>query len=89
MNLILSGVLLSDAHNGLRAMNKNAWSKIRITENRMAHATEILFEIKKHHLRFYEVPVNIHYSTYSRKKGQSGWDSIKILFDLVLHKLFK
>jgi len=89
VNLILSGVLLSDAHNGLRALNKNAWKNIRITENRMAHASEILFEIKKHQLRIREAPVNIQYSNYSKKKGQSAWDSIKVLFDLVLHKLFK
>ena len=89
VNFILSGVLLSDAHNGLRAMNKNAWKNIRITENRMAHASEILFEIKKHQLRIREVPVNIQYSQYSKEKGQSAWDSIKVLFDLVLHKLFK
>ena len=89
VNLILSGVLLSDAHNGLRALNKNAWKNIRITENGMAHASEILFEIKKHRLRIREAPVNIQYSIYSKKKGQSAWDSIKVLFDLVLHKLFK
>ncbi len=89
VNLILSGVLLSDAHNGLRAFNNSAWKNIRITENRMAHASEILFEIKKHCFRIREVPVNIQYSIYSKKKGQSAWDSIKVLFDLVLHKLFK
>jgi len=89
VNLILSGVLLSDAHNGLRAFNNSAWRNIRITENRMAHASEILFEIRKHCFRIIEVPVNIHYSSYSKNKGQSAWDSIKVLFDLVLHKLFK
>jgi hypothetical protein len=55
----------------------------------MAHASEIIFEIKKHGLRFKEIPVMIVYTDYSKKKGQSSWDSIKILFDLILHKLFK
>jgi hypothetical protein len=55
----------------------------------MAHATEILLMVQKHNLRYKEAGVNVHYTIYSKKKGQSGWDSIKILFDLLLHKLFK
>jgi len=89
VNYLFSGLLLSDAHNGLRAFNRVALDKITITENRMAHASEIIFEIKKHGLRFKEIAVTIAYTDYSKKKGQSSWDSIKILFDLILHKLFK
>lgn len=89
LNYLFTGLLLSDAHNGLRAFNKKALQHISITENRMAHASEILFEIKKHKLKFKEIPVTINYTSYSKAKGQSGWDSIRILFDLVLHKLFK
>lgn len=89
VNLLLGGFLLSDAHNGLRAMSRTAAEKISITENRMAHASEILFEIKRHRLSYREVPVTVHYTDYSRQKGQSGTDGIKILFDLVLHKLFR
>ena len=80
--------MLSDAHNGLRALNKTALEKIRITENRMAHASEILFQVKKYRLRFKEVPVHISYTRYSYKKGQTGLDSIKVFIDIVLHKLF-
>lgn len=89
INFLLSGMMLSDAHNGLRALNKTALQKIALTENRMAHASEFLFEIKKHNLRFKEVPVQILYTRYANETGQSPWESIKILFDLVLHKLFK
>jgi len=89
INYLFSGLMLSDAHNGLRAFNRKALDTITITENRMAHASEIIFEIRKHGLRFKEIPVEIIYTDYSRQKGQSSWDSIKILFDLILHKLFK
>lgn len=89
VNFLLGGSLLTDAHNGLRAMSRTALKKISITENRMAHASEILFEIKRHRLSYRELPVTVRYSDYSRKKGQSGTDGIKILFDLVLHKLFR
>jgi glycosyltransferase involved in cell wall biosynthesis len=89
VNRLFTGVQLSDAHNGLRAMNRKAIRLIELKENRMAHATEIIHQVGKHELRFREVPVHIIYSSYSRKKGQSLFNSIRIFFDLVLHKLFE
>ncbi|HMU45074.1 MAG TPA: glycosyltransferase family 2 protein [Chitinophagaceae bacterium] len=89
VNYIFTGLYLSDAHNGFRAITKKAAAKLRLKENRMAHATEILFEIKKHRWRYTEVPVNIIYTDYSKRKGQSLFNSVRIFFDLVLHKLFE
>jgi len=54
----------------------------------MAHATEILKEIKRHSLKFAEFPVHIHYSDYSKKKGQSLLNSVRIFFDLIMNKIF-
>lgn len=88
MNFVFTGIHLSDAHNGIRVFNRNAAEKIRLKENRMAHATEFLIQIKKHKLRFAEHPVHIRYSAYSRKKGQSLLNSIRIFFELVLNKIF-
>jgi glycosyltransferase involved in cell wall biosynthesis len=88
INLLFTGLRLTDAHNGLRAINNLALTRIMITENRMAHATEILIEAKKHRLRIQEVPVTIHYTDYSKKHGQSSWNSIRIFLDLIFYKLF-
>ena len=88
LNYLFTGILLTDAHNGLRVMNRHAAESIHLKENRMAHATEILKEIKKHDLKFGEFPVHIHYTGYSKKKGQSLLNSIRIFFDLVLNKIF-
>jgi polyprenyl-phospho-N-acetylgalactosaminyl synthase len=89
VNFFFTGLFLSDAHNGLRALTAEAAKKIRINEQRMAHATEILSEIKKHNLRYKEVPVMVHYSAYSMAKGQRSRDGFRIVFDLFLNKLFK
>lgn len=86
---VLTGLRMTDAHNGLRAMNRKAATKIRITENRMSHATEIILEIKRQGLRWKEVPVHVLYTPYSRSKGQASANSIRIFFDVVLHKLFR
>jgi len=88
VNGILTGLWLSDAHNGFRALNRTAIEKIRITQNRMAHATEFLSLIKNNHLRYEEVPVHIVYTDYSRNKGQSNLNSIHIVLDIIINKIF-
>lgn len=88
VNGVLTGLWLSDAHNGFRALNRTAIEKIRITQNRMAHATEILSLIKNAKLRYEEVPVHIVYTDYSRNKGQSNLNSIHIVLDILLNKIF-
>lgn len=89
VNFCFAGILLTDAHNGLRAFNKNVLEKIFLEENRMSHASEILLQVNKHKFRFLEVPVNIHYSAYANQKGQKNVNSINILYDLIMFKLFK
>jgi glycosyltransferase involved in cell wall biosynthesis len=79
-----TGVKLTDAHNGLRAFNRVAAQRIRIEQNRMAHASEIVAEIGRHKLRYEEMPVHVVYTDYSRSKGQSIWNSVNILSDLYL-----
>jgi glycosyltransferase involved in cell wall biosynthesis len=80
----LSGVKLTDAHNGLRAFNRQVAEHIELTHNGMAHATEIVNQISRGKFRYAEMPVHIVYTEYSKAKGQSLWNSINILFDLVI-----
>jgi len=79
-----TGVKLTDAHNGLRALNRTAAGAIRITQNRMAHASEIVQKMGRANLRYAEQPVHIVYTDYSRAKGQSVWNLVNILNDLFL-----
>lgn len=80
---VSTGVRLTDAHNGLRALNRRAVSVIRIEQNRMAHASEIVAKIGQNKLRYAEHPVHIIYTDYSRAKGQSVWNLVNILNDLI------
>jgi polyprenyl-phospho-N-acetylgalactosaminyl synthase len=89
LNYLFTGLLLTDAHNGLRAMTRAAAASIHLRENRMAHATELLSQVRKQKLHYSEIPVHIHYSEYSRKKGQTIWSGFRIFFDLLLNKIFK
>jgi hypothetical protein len=84
---IFSGLWLSDTHNGFRALSADAASRIRLTEDGYAHATEILEHIRKSKLRYKEIPATIRYTEHSLAKGQSVFNSLNIVFDLVLRKL--
>ena len=84
-----TGLVLSDAHNGLRVLSRHAAQTIRIRQNRMAHASEILEQIAAHGLRFTEAPCNIVYTDYSRAKGQRWTGAFGILADLLTRRLHR
>lgn len=84
---ITSGLSLTDTHNGLRAMTRRGASAIRLRQNRMAHASEILSQIAASRLKYIEVPVTIEYSAYSLAKGQKLGDALSILVDLSARSL--
>ena len=79
---ITTGLSVTDTHNGIRAFKADALRKITITQNQMAHASEIISEIAHNKLSWHEVPVTIRYTRYSKAKGQSIFNSINILFEL-------
>jgi glycosyltransferase involved in cell wall biosynthesis len=84
-----TGLRLTDAHNGLRVMTASAARRIRIRQNRMAHASEIVAQIAALRLRVVEAPCTVRYSEYSRAKGQRLTGALRILFDLALRRLYR
>jgi glycosyltransferase involved in cell wall biosynthesis len=78
------GTKLTDTHNGLRAMNRQVAASLRIRQNGMAHATEILEQVVASKAHYVEHGVEITYSPYSKSKGQSLLNSVNILVDLLL-----
>ena len=83
----MSGVRLTDTHNGLRAFSRDAAERIEITMDRMAHASELIDLIAATNLPFREVPVTIHYSDYSKAKGQSSGGAIRVAFHYLIGRL--
>lgn len=75
---------LTDAHNGLRVIRRDAFSRIRLKQDRMAHGTEIVVQLGRTGLPYAEYPVEVLYTDYSKAKGQSLLNSINILIDLVI-----
>ncbi|WP_202863622.1 glycosyltransferase family 2 protein [Ornithinimicrobium avium] len=79
-----TGMRLTDAHNGLRVIRRDAAQTLDLRQNRMAHATEIVLQLGRTGLPWAEHPVHVLYTAYSRKKGQSLINSVNILVDTLL-----
>ncbi len=86
---LFSHIRVTDTHNGFRAFSRATAMKFRITQNRMAHASEILDRISEHRLRYVEVPVTIRYTEETLAKGQSSWNAIKIVMQLLMRKVVR
>lgn len=85
VNFLFTGFFLTDAHNGFRVLTKHAFERIEVTQDRMAHATEIPAQIKKQKLSFIEFPVKVVYREY----GQPATAGLKIIQDLLVSRFIK
>jgi glycosyltransferase involved in cell wall biosynthesis len=84
---LLSGMRLTDAHNGFRAFTRRAAQRIRISMDRMAHASELVDLIRREGFRYLEVPVEVRYTSYSLAKGQRVRDAVRTVSDYILDRL--
>ena len=84
---LTTGLKVTDTHNGLRVFTRAAARKVKITQNRMAHASELLDQVARHKMSYVEVAVTISYTNHSRAKGQTILGAADIFGDLVLGKL--
>lgn len=89
MTYLLFGVWTTDSQSGLRAFTREAASKFRLRTNKMEVSSEIIKEIRTHHLRFLEVPIQAIYTPYSLSKGQGLLTGMKTLIRLILLKIVK
>lgn len=86
VNGLLTGMWLSDAHNGARALSRHAARLITLRENGFGHATEILLQIQRLGLKYVERPTHIRYTDYARFKGQRASNAFNILIDLLIRR---
>lgn len=80
---LTTGLALTDAHNGLRVIDRELLEGIRLRQNRMAHASELIDQIGGSKASWAEYPTHIVYTDYSKAKGQSVLNSINILVELL------
>lgn len=83
----LSGLDLTDTHNGLRVLSRDTLTNLRLTQRGMAHASELEALVSRHRLTWMEQPVTVHYTDYSRAKGQGSINAFNIVYDLLTARL--
>lgn len=88
VNTLITGVMLTDAHNGLRAFSRYAAQRMDISQDGMAHNTEYIQEIRIHKLRYKEIPVIVHYNV-TEKKSQGFFHGMRILSELFIGKFIR
>ncbi len=77
---LLSGLRLTDCHNGFRVLSRRACQRIHLRQDRMAHASEFYDQLRRGQLSFREVPVACRYSAETLGKGQKAADALGIVF---------
>lgn len=86
---VVNRMKVSDTHNGFRAFSNRAARHIHITLDRMAHASELLDQIRASGLPFREVPVRIRYTPYSIGKGQPSRGALRIALHYLLGRVIQ
>ena len=84
-NRFFTKIKLTDTHNGFRILNRRALEQISIKQDRMAHATEIISQVKEKGLKYVEFPVKVVYCEY----GQGLLGGLQIFKDLILGRFIR
>ena len=69
--------------------SRAAAQQIHLTQNRFAHASELLDQVRAAGLRLREVPVTVRYTADTLAKGQSSWNALKIAVQLLLGRFVR
>lgn len=83
VNKIFFNVNLTDPQSGFRAVSAEAARKISWSQDRMAHCSEIMFEVKNHNFKVKEIPIKVIYHNF----GQNFSGGLKILKELFIAML--
>lgn len=85
INRLFFNIRLSDPQSGFRVLNRSAVEKITITNDRMAHCSEILHQLFKNKIKTVEVPITVVYHEF----GQKFSGGVRIIKDLAIKKIIK
>lgn len=87
---IFYGTKVSDPHNGYRVISLPALRKFIITSDGMHYANEVNEQIKKHRMKYMEIPVHIRYTQHSltKRHRQKNSNSLRLAAEMIYKKIF-
>jgi glycosyltransferase involved in cell wall biosynthesis len=81
---LIFGIKVKDTQSGMRVYNKKALkSIINYSSDRYSFCTETLWMARCAGLRVKETPIEVIYSEYSLGKGQSNWNALNLILELL------
>ncbi len=83
----LSGIYSTDSQSGFRVFSRKAINSIEIITQRMEVSSEIFREVKRHRLRYREIPIKTKYTNYSIGKGQKINNAVNIFYKLLIRSM--
>ena len=84
---LVTGVTLTDAHNGLKAYKVSTIKELELQFSSYSYESELITQVAKKKIDYKEMPTDIKYTSYSIKKGQKLLNGLLIIEDLL--KLWK
>lgn len=85
---IFYGVDVSDSQTGFRAITFDALNKITINARGYLISSEFIREVNDNDIPFEEVTIQTIYTPETQSKGTNSKVALKILFQMMKHKLF-
>lgn len=82
-----TGLQITDAHNGLRVLRRDAAAGLALRMHGMSHASEILAKIATEGWSYVEHPITVRYTEYSMAKGQRAYNAFNIVFEVAVSRL--
>lgn len=85
---LLYGVNVTDSQSGLRIFSRDAAERIQWKTDTYSFCSEMIWRARQKGIAIEEYAIQTIYSDYSMTKGgQSGWNGINILRDIVRHRM--
>lgn len=83
----LFGINSTDSQSGLRIFSKNALARLEWKSRGYEFCSEMLWRANQIGLSIGEYPIKAIYTEYSKGKGQSNWNALNIVRNLLARRL--
>lgn len=89
LTYVLYEIWVKDSQSGFKGFSKNAMQKMKLSSSGYEICSEIVGEIKRLKLKYFEMPIKTIYTTYSKKRGQFSLNGVNIIIKLITRSIIK
>jgi glycosyltransferase involved in cell wall biosynthesis len=89
LTYVLYEIWVKDSQSGFKGFSKKAILKMKLSSSGYEICSEIIGEIKRLNLKYYEMPVKTIYTAYSKKRGQFSLNGVNIVIKLITRSIIK